>query len=79
MTSDQDLVRMANQIAAFHAPYPHDEGLKGVIQHIKDFWEPRMRRAFDALIAKGGQGLSPLALEAGQALLRERAATQDLG
>jgi formate dehydrogenase subunit delta len=79
MSSDADLIRMANQIAAFYVAYPHDEGLSGVKQHIKDFWEPRMRRAFDALIAKGGQGLSPLALEAGQALLRERAATQDLG
>jgi formate dehydrogenase subunit delta len=73
MTSDEDLVRMANQIARFYAPYPHDEGLKGTVQHIKDFWEPRMRRAFDALIAKGGAGLSPLALEAGQGLLTERA------
>lgn len=73
MTSDQDLIRMANQIAAFYSPYPHDEGLVGVQQHIKDFWEPRMRRAFDALIAAGGKGLSPLALEAGQALIRERA------
>jgi formate dehydrogenase subunit delta len=74
MTSDEDLIRMANQIATFYGPYPHDEGLSGVQQHIKDFWEPRMRRAFDVLIAKGGTGLTPLALEAGQVLLRERAA-----
>jgi formate dehydrogenase subunit delta len=73
MTSDQDLIRMANQIASFYGPYPHDEGLSGVIQHIKDFWEPRMRRAFDALVAAGGNGLSPLALEAGQVLLKESA------
>ena len=73
MTSDEDLIRMANQIATFYGPYPHDEGLAGVQQHIKDFWEPRMRRAFDALIAAGGKGLSPLALEAGQVLIRERA------
>jgi formate dehydrogenase subunit delta len=72
MTSDEDLIRMANQIAAFYGPYPHDEGLTGVQQHIKDFWEPRMRRAFDALIAKGGAGLTPLSLEAGQALLKAR-------
>jgi formate dehydrogenase subunit delta len=72
--SDNDLIRMANQITAFYAPYPHEEGLTGVKQHIKDFWEPRMRRAFDALISKGGVGLSPLALEAGLALLKERQA-----
>lgn len=69
--SDHDLIRMANQIAAFYGPYPHDEALAGTKQHIKDFWEPRMRRAFDALVAKGGTGLTPLALEAGQALLSE--------
>ena len=69
--SDNDLIRMANQIAAFYASYPHDEGIAGVKQHIKDFWEPRMRRAFDALIANGGAGLSPLALEAGQGLVGE--------
>jgi formate dehydrogenase subunit delta len=72
--SDNDLIRMANQITAFYGPYPHDEGLTGTKQHIKDFWEPRMRRAFDALVEKGGAGLTPLALEAGQGLLRERQA-----
>jgi formate dehydrogenase subunit delta len=71
MSSNADLIRMANQIAAFYGPYPHDEGLAGTKQHIKDFWEPRMRRAFDALVAKGGAGLVPLALEAGQALINE--------
>jgi formate dehydrogenase subunit delta len=72
--SDNDLIRMANQIAAFYGPYPPAEGLVGVQQHIKDFWEPRMRRAFDALVEKGGAGLTPLALEAGQGLVRERQA-----
>jgi formate dehydrogenase subunit delta len=71
--SDNDLIRMANQIAAFNAPYPHDEALASTKQHIKDFWEPRMRRAFDALVVKGGAGLTPLALEAGQVLMKEAA------
>ena len=70
-SEDADLVRMANQIAAFYGPYPHEEGFAGVQQHIKDFWEPRMRRAFDALVEKGGAGLSPLALEAARALMKE--------
>ena len=70
-SEDADLVRMANQIAAFYGPYPHEEGLAGIQQHIKDYWEPRMRRAFDALVERGGAGLSPLALEAARALLNE--------
>ncbi len=72
--SDNDLIRMANQIAAFHAPYPHEEALASTKQHIQDFWEPRMRRAFDALVVKGGTGLLPMALEAGQLLMKEAAA-----
>ena len=62
--SDNDLIRMANQIAAFYGPYPHDEGLTGVQQHIKDFWEPRMRSQLIAHARAGGEGLTPVAREA---------------
>lgn len=62
--SPDKLVRMANQIATFFRSKPHDEGVVGVAEHISNFWEPRMRaQLFDAL-AKGGEGLDPLVLEA---------------
>jgi formate dehydrogenase subunit delta len=67
MTSE-DMVRMANQIAAFFAPYPKDEALAGVTAHIRDFWEPRMKRQLAEHIAAGGQGLEPLVIEAAAAL-----------
>jgi formate dehydrogenase subunit delta len=63
------LIRMANQIAAFFEPYPHDEALEGVVDHIKKFWEPRMREDLFKAMDKGeAAGLHPLALEAAKKL-----------
>lgn len=63
------LIRMANQIAQFFEPYPHDEAVKGVATHIKSFWDPRMRTDFFAALDAGtAGGLHPLALEAAEAL-----------
>lgn len=58
-----DLIRMANQIAAYFEPYPKQEALDGIAMHIHNFWEPRMRNELKAYIDKGGEGLSPLFLE----------------
>lgn len=63
MTS-QDLIRMANEIAKFFSAYPHDEAVSGIFGHIRDFWEPRMKRALKSYIAEGGEGLVPLVIEA---------------
>ncbi len=38
-----DLVRMANQIARFHAAYPPDIAARGVAEHLERFWPPEMR------------------------------------
>lgn len=65
----EDLVRMANQIAAFFAPYSPEEALAGTKKHIQDFWDPRMRRQLADHVRTGGAGLSPLALQAAQQLL----------
>ncbi len=58
-----DLVRMANQIAAYFESYPKQEALDGIAMHIHSFWEPRMRNALKAYLDTGGEGLSPLFLE----------------
>ena len=68
--SDTEIVRMANDIAAFYTPYPHDEAVTDIAQHIRDFWDPRMRRAMAEHIAMGGAGLSPLARAGAEAALR---------
>lgn len=61
---NSDLIRMANQIAAYFEPYPKQEALDGIAMHIHNFWEPRMRNHLKEYLDKGGEGLSPLFLEA---------------
>lgn len=68
--AENELVRMANEIAAFFKPYPHEEAVADISQHILDFWDPRMRRAMIAHLEAGGEGLQPLALEGLEAALR---------
>jgi len=62
----ESLVKMANQIGAFFEAMPdRSEALDGIAQHIKRFWDPRMRRALLAHIDDGGEsGLSDAVLEA---------------
>ena len=75
MSGDYDakLVRMANQIATFFESQPSDDRAGEVATHLRDFWDPRMRRRLDELLAAGGDGLSPLAREAAERLGRVRA------
>ncbi|WP_088626108.1 formate dehydrogenase subunit delta [Oceanicola sp. 22II-s10i] len=70
--SREKLVYMANQIATFFETQPGEGQAEKVVQHLSDFWEPRMREQLDQIVAEGGEGLKPLALEAAM-LLRERA------
>jgi formate dehydrogenase subunit delta len=61
---DATLVRMVNQIAAFFAGVGGEEGVTGAAGHIRNVWDPRMRRALYAYVARGGEGLDPLAAAA---------------
>ena len=70
---DERLIHMANQIAQFFAPYPHEEAVRGVADHIRQFWDRRMRDQFSAILAEGGEGLTPLAREAGRRLAEAKA------
>ena len=50
------LVHMANQIGEFFSAYPdRNEALEGIANHIRKFWEPRMRLK---LIESMDQGLT---------------------
>ena len=56
------LVAMANDIAAFFAVEPdQNSAAEQVANHLKKFWEPRMRNEIRAFLQQGGAGLSPLA------------------
>ena len=68
----ENLVRMANSIAAFFNADPDREAaVAGVANHIKRFWEPRMKVAILAYDAKGGDGLDALVRKALAQLGRE--------
>jgi len=58
------LVYMANQIGDFFKYQKKDEIVPGIANHIKKFWDPRMREAIFAYIDQGGEGLDPPVKEA---------------
>ncbi len=69
------LVQMANDIANFFAAEPDREiAVAGIADHIRRFWDPRMRRQLTAHLQAGGADLSMLAREAAKRLQREQAA-----
>ena len=66
MSHDTDgrLIYMANQIGKFFQSQGHDKAVSGVADHIRKFWDPRMRKAIFAHLEAGGAGLDPNVLEA---------------
>ena len=60
----RDMLRMANQIADFFRSYPREEARKEVATHLNNFWDPRMRKHLFEHLAKGGEGLDPLIIDA---------------
>lgn len=63
-----DIKRMANQIAVAFQAYPEDQAVRETANHIKSFWDPRMRKQLAQLIAKDSAALNPIALAAGKSL-----------
>ena len=48
---EQNLIEMANRIGEFFDSMPdREEALAGIADHIRRFWEPRMRRALLAAL-----------------------------
>jgi formate dehydrogenase subunit delta len=58
MSSPDRLVYMANQIGKFFESQGHDKAVPGIADHIKKFWDPRMKRAIFAHLDTGGVGLA---------------------
>jgi len=62
--SPDKLVYMANQIGKFFASQGRQQAVAGTADHIKKFWDPRMRAAIFAHLEAGGAGLDPEVREA---------------
>jgi formate dehydrogenase subunit delta len=57
--SPDRLIYMANQIGKFFASQGHDKAVPGIAEHIRKFWDPRMRTAILRHLDSGGTGLDP--------------------
>lgn len=64
MSSVDRLVYMANQIGKFFASQGEGEAVAGTADHLRKFWDPRMRAMILDHAAKGGTGLDPVARKA---------------
>ncbi len=60
----EKLVRMANQIGKFFASQAEAVRVPGIADHIRKFWEPRMRKQIFAHLDAGGEGIDPLVKQA---------------
>jgi formate dehydrogenase subunit delta len=69
----QHLIKLANNIASFFESEPdRAKGAQEIANHLKSFWEPRMRRQILAhLDEQNGKGLNKLALTALQDYRKE--------
>ena len=66
--SPEKLAYMANQIGRFFAHQPEEQAVASIADHLKRFWDPRMRKAILEHVAQGGADLQPLPLKAIRAL-----------
>ncbi|HWM49092.1 MAG TPA: formate dehydrogenase subunit delta [Xanthobacteraceae bacterium] len=72
--SHDKLVYMANQIGRFFTSQGHAHAVAGTAEHIRKFWDPRMRAAILQHLASGGEGLDPVPRAAVESLKKDQAA-----
>ncbi|HEY8336487.1 MAG TPA: formate dehydrogenase subunit delta [Tardiphaga sp.] len=56
-SSPERLIYMANQIGTFFNSQGQDKAVPGIAEHIRKFWDPRMRKQIMAHLEAGGAGL----------------------
>ena len=60
-----NLIKMANDIGSFFKSEPdRNLAIQGVEQHIRNFWEPRMRKQIVEYLDNGGTDLMDIVAEA---------------
>lgn len=70
----EKLVQMANQIGTFFVSQKSEDAVHGIADHLKKFWDPRMRAAIIEHLKAGGEGLDPKVRLAVQQLAAENTA-----
>jgi len=66
------LIRMANDIGAFFAGANPDEAAQSVLNHIRRYWDPRMRAQIVKQYQAGAAGLDGHVRAAIELLAREK-------
>ena len=62
--SPEKLARMANQIGKFFQHRPEAQAVADTADHLRKYWDPRMRRDIVAYLENGGVGLDPIVKKA---------------
>jgi len=62
--SPEKLAYAANQIGKFFASQGFERSVDSIVDHLKKFWDPRMRTAILAHLDAGGSNLDPNVREA---------------
>ncbi|WP_119632562.1 formate dehydrogenase subunit delta [Methylocaldum marinum] len=76
----ENLVKMANDIGNFFNAEPdRSAAIHGIADHIRRFWDPRMRKAIIAHLQEGGIGLNELPQAALAELANETVALRESG
>lgn len=61
-SSSQHLVQMVNDIAGFFDAEPdHEAAIAGIENHLRKFWDPRMRRKLIEHMHAGATDIAPTA------------------
>ena len=68
MHATENLVRMAHQIAKNFAAYHPEKAVEKVYDHLKAYWEPRMKTALFHHIDQGHDDLPHVVKEAAKRL-----------
>ena len=77
--SPDRLIYMANQIGKFFQSQGNDKAVAGIAEHIRKFWDPRMRSAILAHLDAGAAGLDPNVHDAITALRPANAELKTIG
>jgi formate dehydrogenase subunit delta len=67
-STNDKLVYMANQIGTFFLSQDAETAPAKIAEHIRKFWDPRMREAIVAHLDRGGTGLDPASRQAVESL-----------
>jgi formate dehydrogenase subunit delta len=53
------ILELATDIGNFFAPYPEERAIEGVRNHLRSYWDPRMREALARILSSNEHGLPP--------------------